>query len=106
MLLIIPISLFILTFIKYESLSEIINVPMSSYGKFNKDTLRGITILYENIVTQLLVITVFIFINKSIINAKFDLNSGSIERAVERKKKFRKIESIFKMITAIQVIIM
>ena len=106
MLLIVPIIMFILTFSAYERLPEVVKVPLSSYEEFNKTTIKGLMTLYSMPVIQLFIGILFIFINKSIMISRVDLSSGSIDNAILRKKKFRKLGSIFLFITSIEMMVM
>ena len=106
MLLIIPIIMLVLTFSLYRTLPEIMRVPTGSYEEFNKTTLKGIITLYSMPITQILLGMLFIFINMATMTSRVDLNSGSIDIAIERKKKFRRLGSIFIFMTAIEVMVM
>lgn len=106
MLLIIPIIMLVLTFILYRTLPEIMRVPTSRYEEFNKTTLKGIITLYSTPIAQILLGMLFVFINRATMTSRVDLNSGSIDIAVERKKKFRRLGSIFIFMTAIEFMVM
>ncbi|WP_346940633.1 DUF5808 domain-containing protein [uncultured Clostridium sp.] len=95
-----------LTMYKYDALPKIMEIPHTSFGEFNKDTLRGFLIIYQFPIVQIFLAALLYGINKVIISSKVDLNSGSIEKAITRKKKFKKMGSIIIMIMALETLIL
>ncbi|QBJ75972.1 hypothetical protein C6H62_09885 [Clostridium chauvoei] len=106
LLFIFPILMIVLTYIRYDNLPNIIVIPKTSFGEIEKETAKGIFIVYQLPIIQIFMGTLFYFINKVIMNSKVDLNSGSIKEAVERKKKFKRLGSILMLVTGIQIIIL
>lgn len=115
MLLIFPLIMVILTAYKYNNLpatieiphsnlEAIMDIPKSIFGQFEKESMRGIFILYELPLTQLFSGVLFYFCNIVVNNSRVDLNSGSIERAVIRKKKFKRIGSILLLIVDFEML--
>ncbi|MEG1255753.1 DUF5808 domain-containing protein [Clostridium sp.] len=101
LLFIFPIAMGALTLYKYNTLPGIMEMPYSNFGQFEKGTLRGLFALYELPLSQLFLVITLSLINVMIINSKVDLNSGSIEEAVIRKKRFKRLGSIMMMVMAI-----
>ncbi|GAA0776521.1 DUF1648 domain-containing protein [Clostridium subterminale] len=106
MLFLFPLISIGLTMYKYDALPKIMEIPYTSFGEFNKDTLRGFLIIYQFPMVQIFLATLLYGINKVIISSKVDLNSGSIEKAITRKKKFKKMGSIIIMIMALETLIL
>jgi len=106
MLFLFPLISIGLTMYKYDSLPTLMEIPYTSFGEFNKDTLRGFLIIYQFPITQIFLVALLYGINKVIISSKVDLNSGSIEKAITRKKKFKKMGSIIIMIMALETLIL
>lgn len=106
LLFIFPIVTIGLTMYKYGDLPAVMEIPYTSFGEFNKNTLRGFLILYQFPMTQIFLAALLYGVNKIIVISKVDLNSGSIEKAVIRKKKFKKIGSILMMVMALQTLIL
>lgn len=105
-LCILPAILSLLTILRYSALPETINIPNTSFGAFEKGTLKGFVILFQFPLSQLAMIILMYFINKVIISSRVDLNSGALESAVIRKKKFRRTGSILMFITTLEMVIM
>ncbi|MEG3041302.1 MAG: DUF5808 domain-containing protein, partial [Clostridium sp.] len=78
----------------------------STFGIFDTNTLRGKFIIYQFPLSQLFIAITMYVVNVIINNSKADLNSGSIETTVIRKKKFKRLGSIMMMVTAIQIMVM
>ncbi|MEW8994661.1 DUF5808 domain-containing protein [Clostridium sp.] len=106
MLFLFPLISTGLTMYKYDALPKIMEIPYTSFGEFNKDTLRGFLIIYQFPISQIFLAALLYGINKVIISSKVDLNSGSIEKAITRKKKFKKMGSIIIMIMALETLIL
>lgn len=106
LLFIFPIVTIGLTMYKYGDLPAVMEIPYTSFGEFNKNTLRGFLILYQFPITQIFLAALLYGVNKIIVISKVDLNSGSIEKAVIRKKKFKKIGSILILVMALQTLIL
>ncbi|WP_346936490.1 DUF5808 domain-containing protein [Clostridium sp.] len=106
MLFLFPLISIGLTMYKYDALPKIMEIHYTSFGEFNKDTLRGFLIIYQFPITQIFLAALLYGINKVIISSKVDLNSGSIEKAITRKKKFKKMGSILIMIIALETLIL
>ncbi|WP_346961492.1 DUF5808 domain-containing protein [Clostridium sp.] len=106
LLFIFPLISILVTMCRYDALPKIMEIPYTSFGEFNKDTLRGFLIIYQFPIVQIFLTALLYGINKVIINSKVDLNSGSIEKAIIRKKKFKKIGSILMMVMILQMLIM
>ena len=106
MLFLIPLISIGLTMYKYDALPKIMEIPHTSFGEFNKDTLRGFLIIYQFPIAQIFLAALLYGVNKVIISSKVDLNSGSIEKAITRKKKFKKMGSIIIMIIALETLIL
>lgn len=104
LLFIFPIIMIVVTIFKYNSLPEIITVPNMTFKEIQKNTIKGALTIFQFPIAQIFMAGLFYFINNVIANSKVDLNSGSIETAVVRKKKFRRIGSIFMLITGIEII--
>lgn len=105
-LCIVPIILTLLTILRYSGLPDVINIPNTSFGNFEKRTLKGFIILFQFPLSQLAMIILMYFINKVIISSRVDLNSGAIEAAVIRKKKFRRTGSILMLVTTLEMVAM
>lgn len=103
-LFIIPIIMIALTIYKYNTLPDLIVVPDMTFKEIEKNTIKGALTIFQFPLVQIFMVALFYFINKVIVNSKTDLNSGSIEAAVIRKKRFRRIGSIFMLITGIEII--
>lgn len=106
LLFIFPLINILITMYKYDALPEVMEIPYTSFGEFKKETLRGHFIVYQFPIVQIFLTALLYGINKVIINSKVDLNSGSIEKAIIRKKKFKKIGSILMMVMVLQMLIM
>lgn len=106
MLFLFPLISIGLTIYKYDALPKIMAIPYTSFGEFDKDTLRGFLIIYQFPIAQIFLAALLYGTNKVIISSKVDLNSGSIEKAIMRKKKFKKIGSILMMAMALQILIL
>lgn len=106
MLFLFPLISIGLTMYKYDAIPKIMEIPYTSFGEFNKDTLRGFLIIYQFPIAQIFLATLLYGINKVIISSKVDLNSGSIEKAIIRKKKFKKMGSILIMVVALETLIL
>lgn len=87
--IIIPIIILILTALRSEYILD------ESLYNIYKTPIYGI----------ILCITMFI-LTKITLNSKVDLNSGNIEAAAKRKKKFKRVISIFLLITEIETILL
>ena len=105
-LCIVPIILTLLTILRYSGLPDVINIPNTSFGNFEKRTLKGFIILFQFPLSQLAMIILMYFINKIIISSRVDLNSGALEAAVIRKKKFRRTGSIMMFATTLEMVVM
>lgn len=105
-LCIVPIILTLLTILRYSGLPDVINIPNTSFGNFEKRTLKGFIILFQFPLSQLAMIILMYFINKIIISSRVDLNSGVLEAAVIRKKKFRRTGSIMMFATTLEMVVM
>jgi uncharacterized membrane protein len=106
MLFLFPLISIGLTMYKYDSLPKVMEIPYTSFGEFDKDTLRGFLIIYQFPIAQIFLATLLYVINKVIISSKVDLNSGSIEKAIMRKKKFKKMGSILIMVVELETLIL
>ncbi|WP_346929421.1 DUF5808 domain-containing protein [Clostridium sp.] len=106
LLFLFPLITIGLTMYKYDSLPTLMEIPYTSFGEFNKDTLRGFLIIYQFPIAQIFLAALLYGTNEIIISSKVDLNSGSIEKAIIRKKKFKKIGSILMMVMALQILIL
>ncbi|MEG0308555.1 MAG: DUF5808 domain-containing protein [Clostridium sp.] len=105
-LFIFPIVMALVTLFEYNSLPQMMDIPNSTFGIFDTNTLRGKFIIYQFPISQLFIAITMYVVNIIINNSKADLNSGSIETTVIRKKKFKRLGSIMMMVTAIQIMIM
>jgi len=106
LLFIFPLVSILVTMYRYDALPKVMEIPYTSFGVFKKETLRGFFIIYQFPIVQIFLTALLYGINKVIINSKVDLNSGSIEKAIIRKKKFKKIGSILMMVMILQMLIM
>ncbi len=106
LLFLFPLISILITMYKYDGLPKVMEIPYTSFGEFHKETLRGFFIIYQFPIVQIFLTLLLYGVNKVIINSKVDLNSGSIEKAIIRKKKFKKIGSILMMVMALQMLIM
>lgn len=106
LLLIFPMAMAILTAYKYNSLPQIMEIPNTTFGAFDPHTLRGKLIMFQFPLSQLFTVILMYIISIVISNSKSDLNSGTIESAVIRKKKYKRLGSIMLMVTTLQMMIM
>lgn len=106
LLFVFPLISILVTMCRYGALPKVMEIPYTSFGEFQKETLRGFFIIYQFPIVQIFLTALLYGINKVIINSKVDFNSGSIEKAIIRKKKFKKIGSILMMVMALQMLIM
>lgn len=106
LLLILPIIMFLLTVFKYNSLPQVMEIPNSTFGVFNTETLRGKLIMFQIPLTQLFIGILMYVVSLVMNNSRVDLNSGSIEETVIRKKKFRRVSSIMILAIAFQTMLM
>ncbi|HAR85300.1 MAG TPA: hypothetical protein DCR69_06185, partial [Clostridium sp.] len=106
LLFIFPLISILVTMYRYDALPKVMEIPYTSFGVFKKETLRGHFIIYQFPIVQVFLTALLYGINKVIINSKVDLNSGSIEKAIIRKRKFKKIGSILMMVMILQMLIM
>ena len=106
LLFIFPLVSILVTMYRYDVLPKVMEIPYTSFGVFKKETLRGHFIIYQFPIVQIFLTALLYGINKVIINSKVDLNSGSIEKAIIRKRKFKKIGSILMMVMILQMLIM
>lgn len=106
LLFIFPLVSILVTMYRYDALPKVMEIPYTSFGVFKKETLRGHFIIYQFPIVQIFLTALLYGINKVIINSKVDLNSGSIEKAIIRKRKFKKIGSILMMVMILQMLIM
>lgn len=95
LLMLIPFVMSIITMFKYKSLPDLILGDRIGIGTFDKNTLSGFLKLYSMIISQALIIIFLFFVNTISLGSRSDLNSGSIKKAVIRKKKFKRLASIF-----------
>ncbi len=106
LLFIFPLVSILVTMYRYDVLPKVMEIPYTNFGVFKKETLRGHFIIYQFPIVQIFLTALLYGINKVIINSKVDLNSGSIEKAIIRKRKFKKIGSILMMVMILQMLIM
>ncbi len=105
-LLVFPIIMGIFTLVKFNQLPSVMEIPNSTFGVVETHTLRGKLIIFQFPLTQfimgILMYGTSLMINKS----RVDLNSGSIEGTVLRKKRFRRLGSMMMFVTALQMMLM
>ena len=106
LLLMFPIIMFLLTVFKYNSLPQVMEIPNSTFGVFNTETLRGKLIMFQGPLTQFFIGIIMYVVSLVMNNSRVDLNSGSIEETVRRKKKFRRVSSIMIFVMAFQIMLM
>ncbi len=106
LLLIFPIAMALLTLFKYNSFPQVMEIPNSTFGAFEPHTLKGKLIIFQFPLSQLFMGIMMYVISIVINNSRADLNSGSIEATVIRKKRFKRLGSIMMMVTALQMMVM
>lgn len=106
LLLVFPIVMGTFTLIKFNELPQVMEIPNSTFGSVEPHTLRGKLIIFQFPLTQFFMGILMYGINIMINKSKVDLNSGSIEGTVLRKKKFRRLGSMMMFVTALQMMLM
>lgn len=109
-LLIVPIITLIITFISYDRIPDVFPTHYNSKGIPDsfaiKNSFSGFIYLILLPIIQALMILFFMVINKFAINGKTDINSGSIREIREQRKVFKKYNSIFLFLLALEMIIL
>lgn len=109
-LLIVPIITLIITFISYDRIPDVFPTHYNGKGIPDsfaiKNSFSGFIYLILLPIIQALMILFFMVINKFAINGKTDINSGSIREIREQRKVFKKYNSIFLFLLALEMIIL
>ena len=109
-LLIVPIITLIITFISYDRIPDVFPTHYNGKGIPDsfaiKNSFSGFIYLILLPIIQALMILFFMVINKFTINGKTDINSGSIREIREQRKVFKKYNSIFLFLLALEMIIL
>lgn len=109
-LLIVPIITLIITFISYDRIPDVFPTHYNGKGIPDsfaiKNSFSGFIYLILLPIIQALMILFFMVINKFAINGKTDINSGSIREIKEQRKVFKKYNSIFLFLLALEMIIL
>lgn len=109
-LLIIPIITLIITFLSYDIIPAVFPTHYDGKGIPDsfavKNSFSGFIYLILLPIIQVLMILFFMVINKFAINGKTDINSGSIREIREQRKVFKKYNSIFLFLLALEMIIL
>lgn len=106
LLLAFPIVMGTFTLIRFNQLPQVMEISNSTFGVVKPHTLRGKLIIFQFPLTQFFMGILMYGINIMINKSKVDLNSGSIEGTVIRKKKFRRLGSMMMFVTALQMMLM
>lgn len=105
-LFIFPLAMLLLTIFKYDGLKDTMEIYNTSFGIFKTNSLKGKLIIYQFPLAQFFMCIIMYLMNLVINNSRYDLNSGYIEYAVIRKKKFKWLGSIMMMVISLQIMIM
>ncbi|MBU5455301.1 DUF1648 domain-containing protein [Caproiciproducens sp. MSJ-32] len=109
-LIILPIITLVITFLSYDIIPEVFPTHYNGEGIPDsfvvKSSFSGFIYLILLPIIQVLMILLFMVINKFAINGKTDINSGSISEIREQRKIFKKYNSIFLFIIALKIIVL
>lgn len=107
LLIIFPIITLILTVMNFDKLPDLVPIHFNfqgiADGFADKGTRDGIVKIYSLVLSQFFIVGLFIFINKVIIKGKTDLNGGGIKALVIKKRKFKRINSIFMFVMGLEI---
>lgn len=100
---------------KYKALNEkvflipiLVPIIILILTALRKESLTNLTLydIYKIPLYEIILCIIMFVLAKVTLNSKVDLNSGNIETAVNRKKKFKRIVSIFLFMTEIETILL
>lgn len=109
LLLIIPAITIILTLLAYKDVPQVFPIHYNAQGVADgfvrKEGFKGFFYLaLFPILIQMGMILIFVVTNKFAINGKIDINSGTLDEIREQRKVFKRFNSLFLFIMAVEIV--